>query len=236
MSQARTDSILASIRDLEARDTAHASELDAVVGLVQGADRVRARADELVTFLHGVPGERTALDTLEPDLRQDRDHAADDVDAATQRLERLQAKRRAAVDELDQARREHATAVSLLADVEARLARLLARRVELDDLETAARAEGEGLHVEASDLAGRIGAVPRISHTARLPPGAGLDGLVDWGARAHAGLFVVRTQLETEREGVLREATELGTSVLGEPLGGSSVALVRERIERVLAG
>jgi len=49
-----------------------------------------------------------------------------------------------------------------------------------------------------------------------------------------AALFVVRGQREGERERLVREANELGGSVLGEQVAGASVALVRRRLEEAL--
>ena len=63
------------------------------------------------------------------------------------------------------------------------------------------------------------------------PPGPGIEGVLEWAARAHAAVFVARSGLETERERVVREANELAASVLGEPLYATSVALVRQRLE-----
>ena len=47
-------------------------------------------------------------------------------------------------------------------------------------------------------------------------------------------LFVARGTLETERERIVVEANALGTAVLGESLGGSSVAVIRRRLEESL--
>jgi hypothetical protein len=67
-----------------------------------------------------------------------------------------------------------------------------------------------------------------------VEPGSSLEGLADWGARVRAALFVVTGGLETERDRVVREAGELGASVLGEPPVGASVAVVRRRLEDAL--
>ena len=136
--------------------------------------------------------------------------------------------------ELDQARRAQATARDALADADRRLTRLAARRTEIADLDVAARAEIGGLQIEAEALATDVASVPRISEAGRGSPGQGGDAIADWAARAHAALFVVRTQLETDRERVVREASELGAGVLGEPLGGSSVSVIRARIREAL--
>ena len=68
-----------------------------------------------------------------------------------------------------------------------------------------------------------------------MAPGQTLEEIVEWAARAHAALFVVRGGLESERERVVLEANALAAAVLGEDVGGASVALVRQRLEQTLA-
>ena len=53
-------------------------------------------------------------------------------------------------------------------------------------------------------------------------------------ARATAEPDLVRSQLEGERDRLVREANELGGAVLGEQLAGSNIALVRRRLEEAL--
>ena len=60
------------------------------------------------------------------------------------------------------------------------------------------------------------------------------DDVEEWGARVRSALFVARGTLETERERIVVEANALGTAVLGETLGGSSVAVIRRRLEESL--
>ena len=66
-------------------------------------------------------------------------------------------------------------------------------------------------------------------------PGTSLAEIDEWGARAHAALFVVRGGLESEREKVVVEAHALAEAALGEQTAGVSVALVRRRLEESLA-
>ena len=66
-------------------------------------------------------------------------------------------------------------------------------------------------------------------------PGAGLDALAEWASHARSSLFVARGVLEQERDRIVTEANALGSAVLGEQLGGSSAALVRERLEARLS-
>ena len=56
------------------------------------------------------------------------------------------------------------------------------------------------------------------------------------GSRARGALLLARAGLATERKKVVREATELVTAVLGEPLAATGVAGVRGRLARALEG
>ena len=61
-----------------------------------------------------------------------------------------------------------------------------------------------------------------------------LDGALEWASRARGALLLERSGLAREREEVVREATELLASVLGDPLTATAVAGVRERLARAL--
>ena len=91
------------------------------------------------------------------------------------------------------------------------------------------RAAAGRLVVEVQPLAQALAGNPRIGTDL---PGADLDGVLDWAARARGDLLVAHAGLETERDKVVREATELVASALGEPLPGKGVAGVRERLSR----
>jgi hypothetical protein len=98
------------------------------------------------------------------------------------------------------------------------------------DAAAAAQEEPE-LGRAAEELAARLAAAPRVSRGA-TEPGPGLAGTIDWGGRARAALFVARAGLDAERERVVREANELAAGALGEAVAATSVAGVRERLER----
>jgi hypothetical protein len=85
--------------------------------------------------------------------------------------------------------------------------------------------------------------VPSLAERARrvsaevpeLPPEpTGLEELAGWASRARAHLFVAIGQLDAQRERVIREAAELGTAVLGEPVYGATPEQVRKRVEGAL--
>lgn len=62
----------------------------------------------------------------------------------------------------------------------------------------------------------------------------GLDGVAEWSSGARAALLVARGTVATEREGVLRQANELGSALLGESLATSSAAIVARRVADAL--
>ena len=111
---------------------------------------------------------------------------------------------------------------------------MLFRSEDLVREEALSQAQAEGLAVEAQQVAGRLAAMPRLSASGRAAPQDGMDALEEWGARAHAALFVVRGGLDGERERLVHEANGLAASLLGDQGAGASVALVRRQLERSL--
>jgi hypothetical protein len=95
--------------------------------------------------------------------------------------------------------------------------------------------EAAGLEERARQLAGALRERPRLAREAGEPPAAGLAGVSEWGSRAWAALFVARGSLMGEREAVIRQANELGSLVLGEPLTAAGAALVARRVEQSLS-
>lgn len=230
-SDPRAASILAHAEELQRRDDALAAGIDAVAGLLGRADRVRGRATGVLEALSALPRElaRTAEAEVEAQHREER--AREELVEAEQKAEEVSRSRRSGDEARAQAQRELARAREQLKDAGAAVARIAARRHELVDRERVLRAEADGLAVAARDIAAEIRETPRVSESGRERPGADLPELVEWGARVHAALFVVRGGLESERERIVVEASTLGAAVLGEQLAGSSVALVRRRLE-----
>ena len=222
---------LAHAAELERRDTEIANELEIVRDLEERVGAIRGRAGWVGEALERV---RLAREDLvrrraEADIAVTAAHA--DVERTRSRVASLEAGRRKRDDELDRARKEAATARDALADA-------LAVRARVDELESALAEEERALLAEGKALAGAaelvakaVRDVGRVTESAGRAPGTSLADLDDWGSRVRSALFVARGTLEAERERVVLEANALGTSVLGEQLGTSSVALVRRRLE-----
>jgi chromosome segregation ATPase len=234
MVDARGASLLAHASELDRRDQMLAGEIAVLDELATDVGALRAQAARVLEALQALPGERATAEAAEADARGALARARQALAVAEARLAELERARRSRQDDVDQARRERTRAGEDVHDASARVERIVARRAELDDLGRALDAEAEGLTVEARSVAARIGSNGRVADAGSVEPGTSLDQLERWGAQARASLFVARSALATERERVVVEANTLGSAVLGEPLGASSAAVVRRRIEQAL--
>ncbi len=235
MADARTAELLSLAHDLERRDIEVAARIETVASLLRQVDAVRAGATETRLALEGMPelvglaeaansASRARKTTAERDLREaSRAHA--------------EAKRSRRSGEEGNAAAERALRRATVADTDAAaaVARTFERLEKLAADEIAVRASAEGCAVEARAIASAVAEVPRLSDSGRTMPGTTLAGIEEWGARTHAALFVVRGSLENERERLVIEANGLAAAVLGEHVGGVSVALVRRRLDDLLA-
>jgi chromosome segregation ATPase len=195
---------------------------------------VRSRAAEVRDALARLPHELDELERRRAEAESAGTTAALELAQAESRVASLESGRRRRTDELERARSEAATARLALDDIRTQLERLAANEDRLRADEAALTLEVERLVPEAGEVAGGLVEMERLAEGARRPPGATLDDLEQWGAQVRSALFVVRGTLETERERVVVEANALGSAVLGESLGASSVATVRRRVEQAL--
>ena len=232
----RSTDFVAYARELERRDLAVATLLDDVVGLLRRVDDIGARARRVSRALEAIPAEIEQAERAERDARAREAEARRDLADAEARLEEAGRSRRAGEDARVAAERAVRRAVVAAEDAVSTVAAMRERLEALVRDEAALQAEGEGLAVEARHVAAEVTAAPRVSESGRSAPGSSLAEIEEWGARAHAALFVVRGGLETERERIVLEANTLATAVLGEQVGGSSVALVRKRLEESPGG
>lgn len=224
-------SLLDAAAALEARDVELAAALESVDELARRASHVHERALALDSFLTGVPIELAGLEREEAEARDLRGEADRDLAAAERAAEEAARSRRASEEKRAQTERALAHAREAAADAEARVERIVGRQRQLLDEERAARAEISLLAAEASETAAAVRELPRVSESGRTEPGETLPELAAWADRVGAALLVVRGTLVAERERLLREAGELAASALGEPLYGTSVSMLRRRLE-----
>lgn len=228
----RLEGLLAHAAELERRDEEVAGAISRLADLAARVGALRRRATAVAAALEAIPGELAANDEARTAATGAEHVAALELRAAEERVASLERARRRHVDELDQARRELARARDDLVDARGRAQRVAGRRDELVDEERALRAEVDDLTVEARELADDLAATPRLPVLGGAA--AGLAGIETWGGHVRGALLVARGGLDTERERLVAEANTLGASVLGEPVGASSVALVRRRLEEAL--
>ena len=219
--------LLSIAEDLERRDERAAEELLEVERLQAEVDALRTHAARVAAFLREVPAMRAAREDEELAAAAERERASAELLIAEDELARIEERGS------DSARLEAARAAQHARDA-AEAAALRVVRAEKErallEQEAAERgAEAELLERRGSELA----AHPRLEHDVAAPA-TGLHGLLDWAARARGHLIVAHAGLATERDKIVREATELVASVLGEPLVSAGAKGVRERLERAL--
>jgi hypothetical protein len=226
----RAETVLAHADDLELRDADVAARIDVVALLLGRVDAVRASATLVRERLAEIPGERDAIQETEAEAEQRQGEARAELADAERRAEEVARSRRSGEGAQTQAAREVARANEALDDAGRRCTSVHARGVALIDEQRALEAETADLGASAALASAGIQRLPQVSGSGRSAPGQSLADLEEWGARAHAALFVVRGRLEAERELIVAEAALLGATVLGEDVAGSSVALVRTRL------
>ncbi len=236
MGDDRFADLLTHARELERRDIDVAARLDVAAGLLLRVDDVRARAGRVRASLAAIPREVEQVKQAEREALNRESEAQRELVDAGRRLEGVGHSRRAGEEAKARAERAVRRATIAATDASVTVARMRERLQELAGDEAALRAEGNGLVVEAREVASEVAEIPRLSDSGRTTPGDELDAIEEWASRAHAALFVVRGGLENERERIVLEASTMAAAALGEQVAGSSVTLVRKRLEESLSG
>jgi hypothetical protein len=220
--------LLLIVDELERRDGDAAAALHEVEALQSRVDETRSRARDIAAFLEAFPATLAAREAEERVAEESRAAAAAAVLTEAENA-LAQARERGREDARLAAERALQHAQDALHEAELRVERAHAQLEQLVREEQEQRDAADRLVVEVQPLARALTANPRIGTDL---PGAGLDGAIEWAARARGDLLIAHAGLETERDKVVREATELVASALGEPLPGNGVAGVRERLSR----
>ena len=227
----RSSELVTHARELERRDADVAARIDVVVDVQHSVDELRAAAGRVRAGLETIPVEIEHAELAERNAVEREAAALSELADAERQLEEIAGSRRSSADAIARGEQAVRRAAVAATDAAATTARLRALHQAAVGKAAAFRAEAEALVVEAREVAQRVVEVPRLSESGRMAPGSSLAEIEEWGARAHAALFVVHGGLESERERVIREANELASATLGEQIAGTSVALVRRRLE-----
>ncbi|MER3410584.1 MAG: hypothetical protein C4306_10985 [Thermoleophilia bacterium] len=218
---------LAIARALEARDRELAVSIAELRNLEREVESLRGQAQEIQAALASYPAERVALEerrgraweelARRRALKEEAEQALQEAQARDSHTTRAEAER-----EVARARQAVANAEGVLARIDRSLHALEQRR------QGAERAwpvlAGAALRVQA-----QLQARARVDTPECVPSGP--DDLVLWASRARAALFLARSGLERERDGVVREANEMGASLLQDPLFAGGAAGLRHRLE-----
>jgi hypothetical protein len=227
-----TDARLDLVRELERADEEVAAVLAELDELYASTEAVRERALDLEAFFARLPSARTAAAEAVDDAERD-------VLAAEETAARAAAGLRAAEEAGDSerlaaARRFDVRSRDSLAGARRRHDEALADRERLDTEAAEAERERPELGARAGELATALRERPRLAPDAGAEPGTSLEDVSAWAAGARAGLLVARSSLAAERDAVIRQANELGSLVLGEPLAPAAASTVARRVERAL--
>ncbi len=215
--------LLSFAEELERRDAEIAGALAEVERLRADVEELRKHAAAASGFLASLPALTRQNDADAEAAAEARKRAASQLHEAKSELERAGDEReRLAAERSVQHWRDE------LHDAEVWVEQARAAREQLDRQAGEQRAEADRLAGRAAELAPRVRDVP--------PPAPGLEGASEWGSRARGALLVQHSGLADERDKVVREASELVASVLGEALLVTGVAGVRDRLERALRG
>jgi len=203
------------LAELDAELAAEAARLRALGDRVEAA---RGRAAAIDAFFAGYADEETRRRAATAAAREDL--ARREEDAARARAELAAARKD---EERAAGERAVARAEDRLAVAGARVARAAHEEAELEREAAELAAEVPSLEQQAADVSSQLSDLPAAP--------TGPKELVEWASRARANLFVSIRQLDAQRDRVIREANELGSMLLGEPLYGSTTAQVQHRLE-----
>ena len=221
---------LAFIHELEQADEAVAATLSELDELTRAVGAVQAEALELEAALALLPSRRVeATASAEAALRDVEERRAAHEGAAAALAE---AERKSDRDRTAAARRAEVRARDLLATAQRRLDAFRADEARLSAEEESAQRRSTEVEERTRALARVLGLRPGLGEAAGTEPEGGLEGVSRWATEARAALLVARGGLAAQREAVIRQANELGSVVLGEPLTARSPAAVA----RLLAG
>lgn len=197
------------VQELERRDEAVAAEAAWIAAAEAETEAVRERVERILDLRAVLPEALRRLGAA--------------AARATEAAERARATVRDAEGGEDP--RALATARAGLELAEARARQIADERARLERDAAAAEAELPELEATARDVSELLG-VPA--------PAGTLESFAEWAPRARAAAFAGRARLEHEREDLIEQANEVAGALLGDPLVGTSIPLVRRRLEREL--
>ena len=208
---------LAELQALARRDT----ELSIAIGRLEQVEgevaRIRSRLEVIDGFFASYPTEEHRI---QADLRE----AERDL---MKRREELTDAERALVSATDQDREQARMAIVRAHDrIETAEARLRRDQQALEGLQRE-RIDFPAELLRLESKARELSAEPPNLVPPRTEPGA----LLIWATQAHATLLVAHSQLATDRDRIIREASEIATMLTGVATYGETAAQALKRAE-----
>jgi hypothetical protein len=226
------DRRLAILADLERREEEVAAELAEIDELYSEGERVRLGALEQVDLLARLPTEREAAAREVDETARALDEARTVFENAEQEL--AAAEKTGDEDVLAAARRFHVRTRDAVHVAGRRAQAAEDRAGELAAAATAAEDRSKELDMLARELGEALERRPRVAVEAGIPPDASPAQVAEWGTQARAALLVARSQIATERDALVRQANELASTVVGEPVAAMSAAGAADLLRRTL--
>jgi chromosome segregation ATPase len=223
---------LVILRELVQEDEGRSVVLAALDRLLDETAAVRERTERLRALFLEAPSERARIDgeidAAELEVHQ-RSAAVAEAEA-----ELAAAEAKADEERIAAANRFLVRARDALAVAEKRATAFRSEASELERRLADAEREVPQIESRAVELANSLRDRPRLAQEAACEPPPGLAGVAEWTSSARAALVVARSGVAAEQEAVIRQANELGSVILGEPLVASSAAVVARRVEQAL--
>ena len=204
-------------------------------GLLGRVDAIRAAGRRVLGALEALPEAVAVAEQSERDALAREEDARAELDEAERRLDEVSGARRSSDEAKTEAVRAVRRATVAATDAADTVARMRERVEALAATRSRSKPRPRASPSRRSTSPARSPRCRASPTPAARRPGRSLAEIDEWGARAHAALFVVRGGLESEREKVVLEANALAAAALGEQTAGASVALVRRRLEESLA-
>jgi chromosome segregation ATPase len=219
---------LAVLEELERADSDVSATLAELESLAAEVEKVRLRALELGSFLARLPDERERLAAASAEAARRVEAARAELAAAEREL--AAAEEREDREDVSAARNAVVRARDALRMAERRASEAESELRGLESEAQAAREEASELVERAARLADELKNRPRLPRSAGELPGRDLSSVSEWASTARAALFVAKGSVAAERDAIVRQASELGSVVLREPVFAASVAEVVRRI------
>jgi hypothetical protein len=226
------DRRLAILEDLERAEEEVAAELAEVDELYAACEQVRLAAHDLLDFVERLPEEREAAAREIEEAARARDEGRAVFENAQQEL--AAAEKTGDPDVLAAARRFHIRTRDALHLADRRAHAAEDRAAELAAAATAAEHHARELNARAHELAEALARRPRVALETAIAPDATPAQVAEWGTQARAALLVARSQVAAERDALVRQANELASNVVGEPVGAMSAAGAANLLRRTL--